>query len=322
MTHQGKERQNLISLSQKEHCWRTVRFFPLHRFVDFNLCGSSGCGLANQRKQTGEERRKGSERERGRRVAIENWHGCPWEPKKWWPRHLSFLPLTFQPLFLPSSLPHILPLGQSPRSTSSSVLWPGLLEAAVASSPVGNGGSSKHTSCPSGEALVAKDSMNHFSHTQPTQRSARWQKTEHPSSTSYRLGLSCVVSVSYMCSNTVTIYQCWRFICAKWRDPPSSPWLSTACFNDKWQLPQLILYTSIGPTHTHIYTYTYLHTSSKTLRPVISYRPFSTHFYVSLGFLSPCFYFFCHCSLPIIKLFTYRVTFVLLVGNICHWLLL
>lgn len=64
--------------------------------------------------------------------------------------------------------------------------WACWLQLLLLPQSVGNGGSSRHSSCPSGEALVAKDAMKHFSHTQPTQSWTMWHRsTKHLFLTTY-----------------------------------------------------------------------------------------------------------------------------------------
>lgn len=89
----------------------------------FNLC-------ADKPKET----RRRREKERERRKAIENWHGCPENQRNdgrgiCYSSHSPSSSYSSFPLTPP--LPSLLPLGKSLGSTSSSVLRPGLLEAAV-----------------------------------------------------------------------------------------------------------------------------------------------------------------------------------------------
>lgn len=77
--------------------------------------------------------------------------------------------------------------------------------------------------------------------------------------------------------------------------------LSTASFNDKWKLPQSILYTSIVP-HTHTYSYLFYFICLWSCTDLLK-----LNFYLSLG-LS-----FFSLSLSVahnIKLFTNHITFV------------
>lgn len=174
--YDAQRKRETKSYQTEEDCLRIVCFFPLHRFKDLDCVAT--VAKCWQTKRRTEEKREG--KERGRRAAAEKLHGCPdnhhaiFCPSEFFQRndgqgvcyssHSPSNPYSSLPLSLPSN-PSFL-LARAPRSTSSSVLRPGLLEAAVVALwPVGNGGSSKHTSCPSGEALMAKDTMNHFSHT-------------------------------------------------------------------------------------------------------------------------------------------------------------
>ena len=144
--------------------------------------------------------------------------------------------------------------------------------------------------------------MNHFSHTSPTERSTGWQRV-----------LCCICSIK---GNTVPVWvldaqmdgTTWCLILFLLTT------LSAAGVNDKWKLPQPILYTITGHRHTR------LHTSSQTLMSVMLHR--SLGIYLSPTFASPCSCLSLSLFADYNKAF-YQLNhiYLLLVESVCHLVL-
>lgn len=174
---------------------------------------------AGKLKET-QRREKERERERGEeRVAVENQRTKEMMAKAF------VIPPTHLPTLIPPFLSPSHPIPPSSWLEPEVHLFFSALAWLVRSSCCCSLASGKwrllqtHTSCPSGEALVAKDTMNHFSHTWPTEvNKVAEDRTSLPNKLQTWLELYCFLELYCICSyedNSHYISECWMFRCTK-----------------------------------------------------------------------------------------------------------